>query len=216
MSFRLFSSFLTAGNKSKCGTLQRLTDPQQSTAKSIFRPVSPPKRQVMQGKPSILSSPHPQTSSHLRTHRTSVPPGGRRGSYRAIRMWLRRPWAAAGPGHPRARPIGGRRVAWGAWPGFEPTRPATRQRHSAAGVEGAGGTGGHGRASRSTTPSRQARVWRSRGRPGPTAPGTPAAQQAPLEIWRDHSHNRQSPRRLLHNSPHGSSPRRPWRICHDV
>ena len=62
----------------------------------------------------------------------------------------------------------------------------------------------------------QARVWRSRGRPGPTAPGTPAAQQAPLEIWRDHSHNRQSPGRLLHNSPHGSSPRRPWRICHDV
>ena len=50
MPFRLFSSFLTAGNKSKCGTLQRLTDPQQSTAKSIFRPVSPPKRQVMQGK----------------------------------------------------------------------------------------------------------------------------------------------------------------------
>ena len=42
-----------------------------------------------------------------------------------------------------------------------------------AGVEGAGGTGGHGRASRSTTPS-EARVWRSRGRPGPTAPGTPA------------------------------------------
>ena len=31
-----------------------------------------------------------------------------------------------------------------------------------------------------------------------------------------HSHNRHSPRRLLHNSPHGSSPRRPWRICHDV
>ena len=27
-----------------------MTDPQQSTAKSIFRPVSPPKRQVMQGK----------------------------------------------------------------------------------------------------------------------------------------------------------------------
>ena len=42
-----------------------------------------------------------------------------------------------------------------------------------AGVEGAGGSGGHGRASRSTTPS-EARVWRSRGRPGPTAPGTPA------------------------------------------
>ena len=61
----------------------------------------------------------------------------------------------------------------GAWPGFE----ATHNRASAAGVEGAGGSGGPGRASRSTTPSRQARVWRSRGRaaahrhiqrPGPT------------------------------------------------
>ena len=61
--------------------------------------------------------------------------------------------------------------------GLEPTHPATRQRHSDAGVEGAGGSGGHGRASRSTTPS-EARVWRSRGRPGPTAPGTPAAPQA--------------------------------------
>ena len=35
--------------------------------------MSPPKRQATQGKPSILSSPHPRTSSHLRKHRTSVP-----------------------------------------------------------------------------------------------------------------------------------------------
>ena len=62
----------------------------------------------------------------------------------------------------------------------------------------------------------QARVWRSRGRPGPPAPGTPAAQQATPEIWRDHSHNRQRPGRLLHNSPHGSSPRRPRRISYDI
>ena len=74
MSFRLFSSFLTAGNKSKCGTLRRLTDPQQSTVGPIFRPVSPRKRQVMQGKPFALSPISTQTSSHLRKHRTSVPP----------------------------------------------------------------------------------------------------------------------------------------------
>ena len=49
-SFRRFLSFLTAGNKSYCGTLQRLTHPQQSTAEAISRPVSPPKRQAMQGK----------------------------------------------------------------------------------------------------------------------------------------------------------------------
>lgn len=73
VSFRLFSSFLTAGNKSKCGTLQRLTHPQQSTDEPIFRPVSPPKRQAMQGKSFVLSPISTQTSSHLRKHRTSVP-----------------------------------------------------------------------------------------------------------------------------------------------
>ena len=254
MSFRLFSSFLTAGNKSKCGTLQRLTHPRQSTVEAIFRPVSPPKRQAMQGKSFVLSPISTQTSSRLRIHGTSVPsalhtraptypshpkvacnsrtrvtqqhelirtcntlkgncmrncgtpcrplskshvippgpdssiaqkqrnindpisnsetssrelrakllggirvapPGGRHGTCGAIGVWLRRSWAAAGPGHAGARPIGGRREACGAWPGFESTLPATRQRHSAAGVEGAGGTGGHGRASRSTTPSRR-------------------------------------------------------------
>ena len=87
------------------------------------------------------------------------------------------------------------RNCWGggAWPGFETTRRAKlaartargraathrhTQRPDTTGVEDAGGTGGHGRASRSTTPSRQARVWRSRGRPGPTAPGTPMGPQA--------------------------------------
>ena len=101
----------------------------------------------------------------------------------------------------RARPIGGRRGVCGAWP---------RCRWAAAGP---------GRASRSTTPS-EARVWRSRGRaaahrhtqrPGPFRQAT----RRP-EIWRDHSHNRQRPGRLLHNSPHGSSPRRPRRISHYV
>ena len=73
MSFRLFSSFLTAGNKSKCGTLQRLTHPRQSTVEAIFRPVSPPKRQAMQGKSFVLSPISTQTSSRLRIHGTSVP-----------------------------------------------------------------------------------------------------------------------------------------------
>ena len=41
---------------------------------------------------------------------------------------------------PDAIPVGG----GGAWPGFETTHQATRQRHSTAGVEGAGGTGGPG------------------------------------------------------------------------
>ena len=252
MSFRLFSSILTAGNKSKCGTLQRLTHPRQSTVEAIFRPVSPPKRQAMQGKSFVLSPISTQTSSRLRIHGTSVPstlhtraptypshpkvacnsrtrvtqqhelirtcntlkgncmrncgtpcrplskshvipPGpdssiaqkqrnindpisNSETSSRELRAKLlsftrflgspaRRPprglrgnrGVAAAPGTPAApqAPPGGRRVAWGPWPGFETTLPATRQRHSAAGVEGAGGTGGHGRASRSTTPSRR-------------------------------------------------------------
>ena len=80
------------------------------------------------------------------------------------------------------------------------------QRPGTTGVEGAGGTGGHGRASRRRTQPHtatrrrrcggrrrvrraragfeidhsepQARVWRSRGRPGPTAHGTPVGPQA--------------------------------------
>ena len=74
-------------------------------------------------------------------------------------------WAVARPGRTTSR------------------RAEQHQRPGAAGEEGAGGSGGHGRASRSTTPS-EARVWRSRGRPDPTAPGTLAMpretqQQAP-------------------------------------
>ena len=223
MSFRLFSSFLTAGNKSKCGTLQRLTHPRQSTVEAIFRPVSPPKRQAMQGKSFVLSPISTQTSSRLRIHGTSVPstlhtraptypshpkvacnsrtrvtqqhelirtcntlkgncmrncgtpcrplskshvipPGPHSSAAQKPRNindpisnseTSSRELRAKLLGGTRVAPPGGRRVAWGPWPGFETTLPATRQRHSAAGVEGAGGTGGHGRASRSTTPSRR-------------------------------------------------------------
>ena len=73
MSFRRFLSFLTAGNKSKCGTFQRLTHPRQSTDGPILKPVSSSKRQASQRKPFALSSVSPHTSSRLRTHRTSVP-----------------------------------------------------------------------------------------------------------------------------------------------
>ena len=72
-SFRRFLSFLTAGNKSQCGTLQRLTHPRQSTVSPILKPVSSPKRQAPQRKPSVLSPIPTQTSSHLRIHGTSAP-----------------------------------------------------------------------------------------------------------------------------------------------
>ena len=93
----------------------------------------------------------------------------------------------ARPARAKATPVSRERFPMhaghgGAWPVFNPTRRATHQRPGTAGVESAGGTGGHGRASRSTTPSLQARVWRSRGRPGPTAPGTPEVPQATSSI----------------------------------
>ena len=118
-----------------------------------------------------------------RRHRWTILEGNALG-----RAWLRCPWAAAGPGRASS----------------QHTEPCISTA-GAAGVEGAGGSGGHGRASRRriTTQHRrrrrcggrrrvrraragfeidhsepQARVWRSRGRPGPTAPGTPAAPQA--------------------------------------
>ena len=65
--------FLTAGNKSYCGTLQHLTHPQQSTDSPIPEPVSSSKRQALQRKPFALSPVPTQTSSRLRTHGTSVP-----------------------------------------------------------------------------------------------------------------------------------------------
>ena len=97
----------------------------------------------------------PGRASRRRAERSSRR-GRRAGGQAPRRSEIRRP----GPKvpetpaeHTKYRPIGGRR--------------------NPAGVKGAGGSGGHGRASRSTTPS-AARVWRSRGRPGPKAPGTPA------------------------------------------
>ena len=67
---------------------------------------------------------------------------------------------------------------WGTSPiGSRRTKPPINTPD--AGVTCAEGSGGHGQASRSTTPSLQPRVWRSRGRPGPTVPRKPAAPQAP-------------------------------------
>ena len=71
--FRQLLSFLTAGNKSKCGTLHRLTHPRQLTVEPILRPVSSQNRQVSQRKPFVLSPVPTQTSSRLRIHGTSVP-----------------------------------------------------------------------------------------------------------------------------------------------
>ena len=68
--------------------------------------------------------------------------------------------------------------AGGRWRSLAGLRADAEPHISTASATGVEGAGGHGRASRSITPS-EARVWRSRGRPGPTAPGTPAVPQAP-------------------------------------
>ena len=74
----LFLAFLTDGNKSKCGTLLRLTHPRQPTESPIFTAVSPSKRQVLQRKPFTLSSARPRTSPHRHmpraTPRATLPP----------------------------------------------------------------------------------------------------------------------------------------------
>ena len=83
-----------------------------------------------------------------------------------------------------AVPVGGGR----AWPGFETTHPATRQytRHHRC--------GGRRRVRRARAgfeidhSEPQARVWRSRGRPGPTAPGTPEVPQATPSMTRAAAH----------------------------
>ena len=69
----LFLAFLTDGNKSKCGTLLRLTHPRQPTESPIFTAMSPSKRQVLQRKPFTLSSARPRTSPHRHMPRATPP-----------------------------------------------------------------------------------------------------------------------------------------------
>ena len=111
-----------------------------------------------------------------------------------------RPEATAGPGHShqnhrrrrcgerrqgqskhtrtKPRSIGGRRGSCRAWPDNESTRPATRQRHSAAGVKGAGGFGGPG----------HTRARPIRGRRGACGawPGFETTRRAKLAAQADH------------------------------
>ena len=78
-------------------------------------------------------------------------------------------------------------------PGFDPTHQATRQRTRSHWC------GGRRRVRRARAgfeidhSEPQARVWRSRGRPGPTAPGTPAEPQATPSMTRAaaHGHTKQ-------------------------
>ena len=56
-------------------------------------------------------------------------------------VWLRCRWAAVGPGGSR-RPIGGRREACWAWPGFETTRRAKLVARTASGRAGLAPHGG--------------------------------------------------------------------------
>ena len=147
------------------------------------------------------------TSNRSARNRSSLGPcdaHGRHHSGQAPLVWR----AQDGPEGLAAVPVGGSE----AWTGFEagPGCGARGRRRGLAGlragvqahvstpgptgVEGAGGSGGHGRASRSTTPS-EARVWRSRGRPGPTAPGTPAVPQATPSMRQAAAHGAARPSR---------------------
>ncbi len=86
---------------------------------------------------------------------------GRRENQRA---WLRCPWAVAETNrqhtNDKHRPIGGRREACGAWPGFEPTRRAKLAARTASGRAGratAGDLSGQQAATRGADGSRAGR-----------------------------------------------------------
>ena len=79
-------------------------------------------------------APKRRAQPHTRPHRCE----GRRRALPRCR------WAAAGPGrttHRHPRPIGGRREACGAWPGFEPTRRAKLAARTASGRAGRAAAG---------------------------------------------------------------------------
>ncbi len=80
------------------------------------------------------------------------------------RAWLRCPWAVAETNrqhtNDKPRPIGGRRGACGAWPGFEPTRRAKLAARTASGRAGraaAGDLSGQQAATRGADGSRAGR-----------------------------------------------------------
>ena len=171
--------------------------------------------------------PRPKHPKFTHFHRSGLRfgrfPAQRRsigGVGRHRRAWLRCPWAAAGPGRASRRrvelpnsdpapqvwrapegsaavPVGG----GGAWPGFETTRQATRQRTRRRRCGGRRrdqmarprcrwAAAGPGRASRSTTPSRRLACGDLAGGPPPTgthsgrAPqSSPARQVRPDGAW---------------------------------
>ena len=163
----------------------------------------------LEGTGGLRDRPLRAAGSRVAISRAAGPDGARNTSGAASNKLnrefrLRRPWAATGPGRTTRRRTQVPPV-WRAQEGPEGTAAvpvgggrASPSDTSAAGVEGTGGTGGckrawprcrwvaagPGRASKSTTPSRQARVWRSRGRaaahrhtqrPGPTKQPGPTA-----------------------------------------
>ena len=108
---------------------------------SPLHPKNAPKTPISHPQRRHRFQPHTDTSKQRRRRFQTTDPAGLQGQ--------------------AAVPVGG----GGAWPGFETTHQATRQRtrsHWCGGrrrdrraPEGPEGTGGHGRASRSTTPSRR-------------------------------------------------------------
>ena len=175
------------------------------------------RRGLAEQRADAPSQPAPHQAPPVR--RAPEGPEGTGGLRGAAPNAVRSPSLAGGralrrPEHQRRhkpRPIGGRRGACGAWPGVEPTRRAKLAARTASGRAGhaaAGDLAGHSNAGDQAGHSNagdQAGHSNAGGPAGHSNAGGPAG-----------CHNRQRPGRLRHNSPHGSSPRRPRRICYDV
>ena len=142
---------------------------------------------------SHVIPPGPHSPTAQKPRNTNDPISKPETSSRELRAKL----LGSGPCRP-----GGRRGACGAWPGNTQTPRPIGARRGACGA--------------------WPRCRWAAARPikaghaaaGDLAGRRPRAHRAATPKQR--RHNRQRPGSLLHNSPHGSSPRRPRRICYDV
>ena len=143
-----------------------------------LRPKNAPKTPVSHPRRQHRFQPHTGTNSQRRQGFQRTEPPGLRG-LAAVPVGGGRARAAT---HERqARPIGGRRGACGARPGFETTRRAKLAARTARGRAGHAAAGNQ--AERSNAGDQEAPPTGTHRGPapqqGPTAPGTPTAPQAP-------------------------------------
>ena len=192
---------------------------------SPLHPKNAPKTPISHPQRRHRFQPHTDTSKQRRRRFQTTDPAGLQGQAAVpVGDCGARPDNEPTPRttrrHTRHRRCGGRRRdgrpgcgARGRWRGLAGLRDDAPSHTSAHQVplvwrapEGPEGAGGHGRARAGFEIDHsepQARVWRSRGRPGPPAPGTPAEPQATPSMTRAaaHGHTKQPGPTTHHAAP---------------